>query len=254
MRRKSEAESAETGRKRRRGTIPIALGLVCILGAGGLTAWNVWDAYRAEQASGAVLEAWKAAVEASADETQESPSDSVSAAEDAAEEEGDKSLSGEAVLRPLSEADYPDYVLDPEMDMPEIEIDGETYIALLEIPDLDLSLPVCGSWSYSNLRVAPCRYSGSAYLDNLVICAHNYTSHFANIRYLSAGSPVYLTDADGNTFTYTVTQVEILEPTAIDEMITGDDWDLTLFTCTTGGQARVAVRCTRQADYSYLAG
>ena len=25
----------------------------------------------------------------------------------------------------------------------------------------------------------------------------------------------------------------------------GDDWDLTLFTCTTGGSARCAVRCTR---------
>ena len=36
--------------------------------------------------------------------------------------------------------------------------------------------------------------------------------------------------------------------TDIDKMITASDedaWDLTLFTCTTGGRARCAVRCTR---------
>ena len=36
--------------------------------------------------------------------------------------------------------------------------------------------------------------------------------------------------------------------TDIDKMITATDedaWDLTLFTCTTGGRARCAVRCTR---------
>lgn len=30
-------------------------------------------------------------------------------------------------------------------------------------------------------------------------------------------------------------------------MITGD-WDLTLFTCTPGGQLRIAVRCIRAAE------
>ena len=42
--------------------------------------------------------------------------------------------------------------------------------------------------------------------------------------------------------------METLQPTQIEEMVgkaDGDDWDLTLFTCTTGGSARCAVRCTR---------
>ena len=39
-------------------------------------------------------------------------------------------------------------------------------------------------------------------------------------------------------------QVETLAPTAVDEM-TGGDWDLTLFTCTYSGQARVTVRCVK---------
>ena len=40
-----------------------------------------------------------------------------------------------------------------------------------------------------------------------------------------------------------------LEPTQIEKMTTktedSDAWDLTLFTCTTGGSARCAVRCVR---------
>ena len=75
-----------------------------------------------------------------------------------------------------------------------------------------------------NLRKGPCRYAGSAYTNNLVIAGHNYRQHFGPIRNLSYGDVVRLAD--------------------MEAMITGD-WDLTLFTCTTGGSARVAVRCVR---------
>ena len=47
-----------------------------------------------------------------------------------------------------------------------------------------------------------------------------------------------------------MSNVETIQPTDIDKMITASDedaWDLTLFTCTTGGRARCAVRCTRTA-------
>jgi sortase A len=36
--------------------------------------------------------------------------------------------------------------------------------------------------------------------------------------------------------------MEILSPFAVEEMTSGD-WDMTLFTCTVGGQSRVTVRC-----------
>ena len=43
--------------------------------------------------------------------------------------------------------------------------------------------------------------------------------------------------------------METVQPTQIEKMTekTADsaDWDLTLFTCTTGGSARCAVRCVR---------
>lgn len=109
-------------------------------------------------------------------------------------------------------------------------------------------------WSYAGLKVAPGRYSGSTYADNMVVCAHNYAKHFSPIKWLALGSEVYFTDMDGQRWSYEVSNVETIQPTDIDKMITAsdeDDWDLTLFTCTTGGRARCAVRCTRTVTRSW---
>lgn len=130
----------------------------------------------------------------------------------------------------------------PEEEMPTLEIDGHGYIGTLSIPALDLELPVMAEWSYSNLKLTPCRYAGSAYTNDMVICAHNYTTHFGRLKNLRVGDAVTFTAIDGTAFSYLVDQVETLASTAIEEMTVGD-WALTLFTCTMGGQARVAVRC-----------
>ena len=56
------------------------------------------------------------------------------------------------------------------------------------------------------------------------------------------GEIITFTDMDGNVFFYEVAEIEILDPYAKEEMLSGE-WDLTLFTCTYGGQERVTVRC-----------
>ncbi len=170
-----------------------------------------------------------------------SPSESTSSGENPKAEEFCEKQEEEETALP-EETMIPDYILDPERDMPETEIDEEKYIGILKIPALSLELPVISEWSYASLRKAPCRYSGSAYTGDLVIAAHNYSSHFGKIRELSLGDAVTLTDLDENQFVYRVAEVEILSPYAVEEMTNGD-WDLTLFTCTVGGQSRVAVRC-----------
>lgn len=137
---------------------------------------------------------------------------------------------------------FPDYVLNPYMEMPTVEVDGRDYIGVLEIPVLDLDLPVMSRWSYPNLKISPCRYTGSAYLNDMVIAAHNYTRHFGRLKELSEGETVIFTDVDGNVFTYEVALLETLMPADIEEM-ENSGWDLTLFTCTIGGSWRVTVRC-----------
>ncbi len=138
----------------------------------------------------------------------------------------------------------PVYVLNPEMEMPVVEIDGNDYVGILSIEILDLELPVMSAWSYPNLRIAPCRYYGSVYLNNMVIAAHNYQTHFGSLKYLEQGDEVVFTDAEGNRFEYEVAEVENLMPYAVEDMTDGT-WDLTLFTCTVGGSSRVVIRCER---------
>ena len=53
-------------------------------------------------------------------------------------------------------------------------------------------------------------------------------------------------DLDGNVWTYTVAGTEIIDGNDVERMEAGD-WDLTLFTCTYGGQERFTVRCALAA-------
>ena len=106
-----------------------------------------------------------------------------------------------------------------------------------------LTLPVISRWSDALLETAPCRYVGSAYQNDLIIAGHNYRGHFGSLHRLSPGDQIRFTDTAGNHFTYAVAQLQELPGTAIQEMEAGD-WDLTLFTCTASGAARLTVRCT----------
>ena len=128
--------------------------------------------------------------------------------------------------------------------MTEVTIDGYSYIGYIAIPGLGLELPVMSEWSYPQQRIAPCRYCGSVKTNDLVIAAHNYSRHFGNIKNLVPGDEVYFTDMDGRVTAYEVVEVDILNPTAVEEM-TDSGYDLTLFTCTYGGRSRVTVRCDR---------
>lgn len=136
----------------------------------------------------------------------------------------------------------PDYVVNPSMQLPKKEIGGRSYVGTISVPELDISLPVMEQWSYENFKISPCVYEGTPYLNNFIICAHNYRSHFGNLKNLAQGDKVTFTDFDSNVFNYEVMYTEILDNNAVAEMSSGD-WDLTLFTCTYGGATRVTVRC-----------
>ena len=147
------------------GKICMILGALLILGALGLLAYNEWDASRADKASQEAL----GKLEETLNETIEEKADS-------------------EVIQPE---------LDPEQEMTVTDIDGWGYIGCLSIPSIGLELPVMSEWSYAGLKIAPGRYSGSTYADNMVVCAHNYAKHFSPIKWLQAGAEVYFTDMDG---------------------------------------------------------
>ncbi|MDD6674486.1 MAG: sortase [Lactimicrobium massiliense] len=135
-------------------------------------------------------------------------------------------------------------VEDPDTTLKTTNVDGIDYIGVLDIPSLNLSLPVASSFSYSKLRVSPCLYAGSCYSNDMVIAGHDYASHFGSLKWAEEGADVYFTTVDGKVFHYTVDSKEIMKPTQVQEMISGN-WDLTLFTCTISGRERMALRCVK---------
>lgn len=204
--------------KSKLGTALIALGVLALLAAAGLFGYNQWDNARAEKAADQVL-------------TQ-------------LEEEIEKPKT----IYPSQSADSASSTETDEDTMPVTFIDGYDYIGYVSIPSIGLALPVMKQWSYPGLKIAPGRYAGSLYTDDLVIAGHNYARHFSPIKTLAVGTEVLFVDMDGKTWHYEVSAVEVLQPTQIEQMTTKtsrDNWDLTLFTCTTGGQARYALRCVR---------
>lgn len=199
------------------GNFCMVLGAALVIGALALFLLNQQEAEEAQQASDALLPQLVEEIQIA---------NAAGAAETAAVYEG-----------------VPVEFLEPEaFEMTEVEIDGHMYIGYLSIPSLELELPVMSDWNYDKLQIAPCRYSGSVLGQDLVLMAHNYPKHFGKIKNLSEGDAVTFVDMDGVTTHYEVVAQEVLQPDAVEEMVAGD-FDLTLFTCTYGGQSRVTVYC-----------
>ncbi len=130
----------------------------------------------------------------------------------------------------------------PGIEMPGEKVNGHEYIGTLSIPSLGLKVPVQRNWSYENLSVSPCRYSGSAYAGNLAIIAHTY--HFGKLSSLALDATVTFTDMENNVFRYVVREKNTISPNDANE-IAHSGYDLTLVTCTLSGTKRVAVYCER---------
>ena len=193
-------------------------GLLLIAAALAFTGYNLWEDQRAAQAARQALTAMEAQTAEEGERAPEQPEPSV-----------------------------PEYVLHPDMEMPTVEINGVEYIGTLAIPALGLELPIVSSWSDALLDLAPCRYTGSAYLGDLIIAGHNYRGHFGSLYRLAPGDEVQFTDAAGNMFSYAVSEIQELPGTALEEMEAGD-WDLTLFTCTLSRTSRVTICCQRTGE------
>lgn len=180
-------------------------GLLLIAAALGLTAYNFWDEKRAGASAERLLGEYRR---------------------------------GQAVVSEYLAEEGED------SDLPAMKIDDDLYIGIIEIPDLDLSLPVMKEWSYAGLKEAPCRYKGSVSENDLIIAGHNYHHHFGGLHNLKTGDEVVFTDVKENRFEYVVTQVQSVAGDDADTMESGK-WDLTLFTCTVDSKNRVTVRCAR---------
>lgn len=130
-------------------------------------------------------------------------------------------------------------------DLEEIEYNGKVYIGLLEIPTLNLKLPILRNCTDENLRLAPCRFFGDIYLDEpVVFAAHNYPKFFGNLKYLKKDDDIYFRMLDGKRIQYKVKETESIDGTDVEGM-TNTEYDLTLFTCNYAKDKRITVRCNK---------
>jgi sortase A len=208
---------------RKRSIVYIALGCCCLIAAAALGYYNKLDSDRAGETSGKLT----------ADVT---------------------ALLAEAA--PPPEAIPTDGPIDPELSQlgtvantgdtsNTANVGGYDISGIISIPDIDISLAVISEWSYPNLAVSACRYTGDTD-GQMIIIAHNYESHFGKIDRLDPGDRVTFTDAAGVVHSYEVTNTELWATGQLREIITGDSWDLTLFTCTYSGNDRVVVRLNKR--------
>ena len=213
-------KNRRTGKK---GNLFTGLGLLLIVAALFLTGYNIWDDYRAGQASQEIVSEVVHLIPEESLETVETDSS-----------KSEETKAAEKVI--------PKFVNDPTIAMMEKEINGQKYIGVIEIPTLELELPIISEWNDERLKISPCRYVGSAYLNNMILSGHSYKNHFRYIRKLVEGDRVIFTDMEGTRFVYEVILQDVIAAEDVEGMLAGE-WDLTLFTCTPGGKSRNTVRC-----------
>ena len=206
--------------KAKLGTVLMILGILLVVGSLTLMAYNAQEDMEAGESVQVLMPQIVEAINTRQEELQEAPPTV-------------------PVPMPPTEAE--------DREMTVLDIDGHGYIGFVGIPKLNLELPVMADWSYPRLKIAPCRFTGSLYSDDLVIMAHNYARHFGGISGLTPGDTVTFTDMEAVTTTYVVVALDVLQPVAVEEMSAGE-YDLTLFTCTYGGKSRVTVRCDRAEE------
>lgn len=118
------------------------------------------------------------------------------------------------------------------------------YLGILEIPALDVKLPVINTMSDALLEYGACRHFGSVETNDLVIAAHSYPQFFGYLGNLPGGSEVILTEMDGTEIRYTLTDMAKIAPDDAEAAL-NSGYDLVLYTCYDSGYGRVAAYFTR---------
>ena len=84
--------------------------------------------------------------------------------------------------------------------LPVMEIEGFSCVGLLEVPSLDLKLPVGDK--YQNVRILPCQESGTPQKNDLIITGSSSNKSFTGLSRIKIGKRVTFTDLEGNRYKY----------------------------------------------------
>ena len=136
------------------------------------------------------------------------------------------------------------------MDMPVMELNGQDYIGVVEIPAFGLSVPIGSSWDAGKVTSFPCRFWGTVYDGSLVIGGSDQPGQFDCLDRIQDGSIVTVGDMTGMEFTYVVDCVE-RSKTADRAVLMKEDADLTLFVRDAYNFNYILVRCIAKGSTGF---
>lgn len=147
-------------------------------------------------------------------------------------------------------ADYGDETADVSSASKPKPVPTYSTLGVLQIPAINLKLPIIDGWTDARGNIAPCSIAGSANFKprRLIIAGHNLKSHFKSLIDLSVGDEVLFTAKNGETFRYSVIEVGQCHRDNPEEVSAGSGWDITLVTCKTIRTMRTLIRCAEIPD------
>ena len=136
-----------------------------------------------------------------------------------------------------NQAEIPAHLLPLYQSMAEIPLPtpGPEQAIQIQIPSINVDAPVVQGDSWEQLKKGVAQHSGSAdpgQPGNLVLSAHNdvYGEIFRNLDQLNNGDQIVIYSAQ-HSFTYTVINIEIVDPTDVEVMAPTSDPTITLISC-----------------------
>lgn len=129
-----------------------------------------------------------------------------------------------------------------DVSMSMMEIDGNDFVGILEVPFCGIEFPIGSSWEKKQLIQYPCRYWGSAYDGSLVIGGSDRKGQFDFMDEISIGDCIYFTDMTGAKYSYVVSWVERVKEVPT-QYLENENVGLTIFVRNQYGFDYTVVRC-----------
>ena len=136
-----------------------------------------------------------------------------------------------------------------EVNMPEKK-GNYNILGEIEIPKINVKMYILDKTTNDSLNLSVTRFWGNGIHEagNFSIIGHNYKGMFRDLKELEIGDTFTLVDRTGRICTYVIYDIYIVEPddvSCIEDTLLGQR-EVTLITCTTGGEKRLILKAKEQ--------
>ena len=103
--------------------------------------------------------------------------------------------------------------------MSSLEIDGDSFVGIIEVPVYESKLPIYASWDADKLNRFPCRFFGSVYNETLILGGSENDGQFDFITQISLGDSVCITDTMGVRYAFQVSSIRRCKDISADKLL-----------------------------------